>query len=68
MTRSMCSPAKTQNMKENSNNISGYDAMKLNRAERRQLGRANRAKIYGSNTNHLKTPPHALTTFTGKKI
>ena len=72
MTLSIYSLAKTQNMKENSNNegdrISGYDAMKLNRAERRKLGKANKAKIYGSRTDHLKQKPHALTTFTGKKI
>lgn len=71
MTRSMCSPAKTQNMKENSpddGHITGFDAIKLNRRERRQLGKANKAKIFGSRTDHLKTPPHALTTFTGRKI
>lgn len=56
-------------MKENSSNhISSQDAMKLNRADRRKLGKVNGVKIYGSRTDHLKQKPHALTTFTGRKI
>ncbi len=72
MTRSTHFQPKTLTMKEMSPNegdrISGYDAMKLNRAARRKLGKANGAKIYGTNTAHLKQKPHALTTFTGKKV
>jgi len=66
----MCSQAKTPNMKETSksNHISSQDAMKLNRADRRKLGKVNGVKIMGSRTDHLKQKPHALTTFTGKKI
>lgn len=69
MTRLMCSLVKTQTMKEtSSNSISASEAMSLNRAARRKLGKTNKVKIMGSRTDHLKQKPHALTTFTGKKI
>jgi hypothetical protein len=46
------------------------EAMAMNRKDRRRLGKMNKVKIMGSRTDHLKKDqkPHALTTFTGKKI
>lgn len=60
----------TPNMKEtsSSNSLSAQEAMSMNRKERRRLGKLNKVKIWGTNTAHLKERPHALTTFTGKKI
>jgi len=49
--------------------ISHEDAMKMNRAARRRLGKENGVKIMGSNTDHIKEKdkPFALQTFTGIK-
>lgn len=65
----MPSRARIKTMKETSpSTISAADAMKLNRANRRKLGKMNGVKIMGSNTDHLKTKkPYALLTFTGIK-
>lgn len=85
---------KTQTMKEiltkqdgdSERLVKGDEAMLMNRAARRKLGRANGVKIFGKNRpmystkreakrkkifGHAYIPhsePHALTTFTGKKI
>lgn len=54
---------------KNSNMISHDEAMKLNRHARRALGKINKVKIMGSNTDHLKEKdkPFALQTITGIK-
>jgi len=54
--------------KQNQDSISASEAMAMNRKDRRRLGKINGVKILGSSTAHLKQKPHALTTFTGKKI
>lgn len=65
-----------QNMKtlmnlpqKNNNQISHEDAMKMNRHDRRRLGKMNGVKIMGSNTDHIKEKdkPFALQTITGIK-
>lgn len=60
----------TPTPKETSNSddiITHEQAMAMPRSARRKLGKANKAKIWGSSTAHLKEKekPFALTTFTG---
>jgi hypothetical protein len=57
------------NKPQQNRTISQEEAMKMNRRDRRRLGKENGVKIVGSNTDHIKPEdkPFALTTFTGKR-